>query len=246
MELKKGNAMKKNIYIAKLFILALSIASFSENLDASQRRAAGKRPLNYTGPMNARQTQTPYSSAPLMEKEQINRATQTNPEEEPEEIQNNAQPQEEIQRVSDIKEAQIDRQSLGFFASMYATIAPLILVTLDSAIGKGTAKSTKSLIDDFMDRRTFINTKNEVFQDIEDVYKKQNLPLTQEKKLQLTKTVFKDNKMDFDKLEKENSIASIFATAASTFVVNTAVNVLATFFGYGTKIGLNALMPDQK
>lgn len=269
--------MQKKIYILKTFILCLGIiASFFPLF--SSYRPAGKRPLGYTGPMPIRSIPQGPIINPIQEQQTIDVSREETPKKEPEELES------KLEQASDMKEAQKDlpRPNTGFFASMYATIVPIILITLDKAIGTGTAASTKNLIKEFTIRRTFINLKNSIIEEATEIVNKgdfdknieshfQNsieknniskenrafyqlrqeamsmkaLPLKDKIELQ-TKILFDQNKIDDpEKLEKQTSFPSIFAQAAYVGILNVAVNTIGTLFGYATKIGLNALMPDQ-
>jgi hypothetical protein len=147
--------------------------------------------------------------------------------------------------VSQARHVQAPEQ--GWLASAYTTVAPIILVTFDKAIGGGLAAATKNAIKLFDQRNQFKNLQNEAKQQAEKLvesgeYDAIALP-KQEKINLLAKKFFTQHKIDPDEMEKATSLSSIFSQLISRTILNTMIPMVSTFIGYGITLSLQALMP---
>lgn len=171
---------KKNTYILKtLILLCTTVASSFYVLSTPPgKRREGEtsnraRPslASYSASASAKatagtQVPAPVQPAPVLQPVEpqtqlIKKTPILAPAPEEEQIETSQEKSEEpvVATMSQARKVQVPTQ--GWLASAYATIVPIILVTLDNAVGGGIAASTKSAIKLFGARHEFMNVKNE-------------------------------------------------------------------------------------
>jgi hypothetical protein len=158
--------------------------------------------------------------------------------------------------VAVAQDVAVNQPSPGILMSIYATVMPVILVTMNKALGGGIEASTKSVIERYLNRRQFFSLKDTImakmdammkpgFKGISDKQKNILKGLSDKERLEVGKQNFLSSKEQkaFDNLEQQSSTASIFSQALYMGMINTVVPFIATFIGLGATMGLQTLMP---
>ncbi len=158
--------------------------------------------------------------------------------------------------TSVLQDVQVVPPSPGILMSMYGTIAPIILVTMNKALGGGIEASTKTVIERYIGRRQFMSLKDNImtkmnamlkpeFVGISNEQKNKLKSLSDEEKLEIGKQNFLSSKelKTFNTLEQQSVTSSIFSQAFYMGMLNTIVPFISTFIGFGATMGLQTLMP---
>ncbi|HLC06988.1 MAG TPA: hypothetical protein VJJ26_02250 [Candidatus Babeliales bacterium] len=149
--------------------------------------------------------------------------------------------------IASTKEIQVATPIPGILTRMYSTVAPIILVTLNQALGTGIGATTKSLIKQFMARQAFTTLKNDTLLKIDQKLAPEYLQtMSQQNKLDLAKALLAQQKIDFDRMEKQTSFSSILGQAVYIGMLNTVIPIIGTFVGYGATLALQTMMPGGK
>lgn len=149
---------------------------------------------------------------------------------------------------------------------VYATLIPVLLLSLSKAFEKGLDAVTKKTIKNFMNRDKFIdlNQQAELFapnsvdkllsiansiQPNEPGYANAtqiiNIP-RQELINQAKSGFFKKHKMDFEQASQESSLSYILSQASSTGTIYTAVSLITGLIGLGFTLAINYLVPKKE
>jgi len=164
---------KKNTYILKtLILLCTTVASSFYVLSTPP---GNRRPGEASN--RARQVPAPVQPAPVPvqpapiptpvlqpvepQTQPIKKTPIVSPAEQEEQIEAMQEKPENTQTIAVSQPRKIQAPQPGWLTMAYATVVPIILVTLDNAVGSGIAASTKSAIKLFGARHEFMNLKNE-------------------------------------------------------------------------------------
>jgi hypothetical protein len=146
----------------------------------------------------------------------------------------------------------------SFLTGIYLAIAPIILVTLNKALGTGIAASTKSLIKQFIQRGTIMSQKeNIIVVNAQSLIKKGNIDATlkqiakenpsfnisavsYEQKFDLAKNIAKT---DFETQAEAISLQNILGQAILIGTINTIIPMIGSLIGIGATMTLQSLMP---
>ena len=151
----------------------------------------------------------------------------------------------------------------GLLTRMYLAVTPIILVTLNQALGTGIAAATKSLIKQFMTRQTFTLLKKDILEKAKTLVEEGTIDKTlqstyagegisvdvseipYEIKFDLAKnTLFRANKInDPDLMEKQISLPSMLGQATYIGMLNTVIPMIGTLIGLGATMTFQTLMP---
>lgn len=252
----KGKVMKlKNSPFLRIFVaMCVTAFTFQSLLPTYQgRRPAGKRPAGYTGPKRqtpVRTQKTLPQPAPEQEKIEPIVIEKELPETE-EDLTKQAET--DTTATASTKETQITAPTPGFLTKMYAVATPLILVTLNAAVGIAIEAGTKSLLKGFGKRPELLEKKEKVEENVEqlelqlltkypDIIEQKKFDLIPEKE----RTALAENYELLEALTKTTSISHIFGKAAYTLMLYTIINSIAKFTGYGATMTLQSMMPEQK
>jgi hypothetical protein len=244
---------KTNMYIFKILIVSV-IFSPSFYLFSSYK-PAGKRPLNYTGPVGPRPNFQKPASPATSKKTDIkpNKPILAPiPEETSEELEGengNITPEQTDTEKGDLisasKNIQTKPTTSGWLFNAYMAGMPLILVSLDKAVGTGIAASTKNLIKLFLTRKAFSDSKPETLQQLSLIQNAIETTDDIEKRQKLENLFFKGIH-NLEAQEKQTSLSNILSQTAYIAMLNTVVPLFATLFGFGAKIALQTFMPENQ
>lgn len=164
---------KKNTYILKtVVLLCTTVASsfYVLSTPPSKRRPGEASNRARQVPAPVQPAPVPVQPAPIPtpvlqpvepQTQPIKKTPIVSPVEQEEQIEATQEKPKSPEQASISQTRKVQAPAPGWLASAYATIVPIILVTLDNAVGSGIAASTKSAIKLFGARHEFMNLKNE-------------------------------------------------------------------------------------
>lgn len=156
------------------------------------------------------------------------------------------QPQLDTTIAASTKETQIATPTPGLLTRIYIAAAPIILVTLNKALGTGIGAATKSFIKQVMERQAFMTLKSDILLGIDQTFHPEDLQtMSEQDKLNLTKETLREFKIDFDQKEKQTSFPSIISQAIYIGTLNTLVPMVGSLMGFGATMLLQQLMPTE-
>jgi hypothetical protein len=281
---KRDNAMEKgNISALKTLILLGMIIAPSFYLFSSyspRHIPAGKRPLGYVNPRArrvARRRQVlvkpVQEEVVLAEPAQVTQVREEIPPED--EREESVEPTISQSGEKDVQVASPSAATPGMLTALYATIAPIILITLNKALEGGIGAFTKLTIKRFMVRNALKEAQQEAYADAEkNVISKdfdRTLMMTAEsldplgKKYDLVMDEierrfkwsdqekidfqFKENlqakKIDPDTLKKQTSVSHIVSQGVYAGFLSTAIPMFGSLVGLLATVALQTLMPSK-
>ena len=162
-------------------------------------------------------------------------------EEEEEQIEEPSRQPETIEEEKNAAATTAPVQQPGMLTAFYATIAPIILVTLNKASESGIAAFMKTMIKRIDKRHDFLQMKEQAY-----TMARNKVPTQDEDAIaRAANDILIMNNIDPDSLEKATAFTTIVREGTRSGITYTAVTALGAFMGMGIAIFLNTLMPAR-
>jgi len=260
---------KRNVSALKtLILLGMIIAPSFYLLSSYSPRyiPAGKRPVGYRKGRPQRRARSskliksvPQESVPVEEEVVPVEVPQTS------HVDKNLSDEDEREKSSestvmqagekDVKVASpvVPAAKRGMLTALYATIAPVILVTLNTALGIGIAVSTKSFIKQWMARKNYLSLRNKFLDEANEMFKPEFLEeSSDDDKVEAAMAIALQNHrlspkevMVFNQLKEQSSVSSIFGQVISAGALNTFAQMTGSLIGLVATMALQTLMPAK-
>ncbi len=161
--------------------------------------------------------------------------------------------QSEPEIISNAKQIKAFVPQPGIFTRMYLGFTPIILSSLNTAIGAGIAAATKVVLAGFLEARQYTLAKKAAQEYAKDEIQKglfsgaQFAQFTPQQKIDLaTETILKSNKINMAEMDASTSYSALFSQGLYPAKLNIGASLISGFITMGVALLLQSLMPQSE